>query len=186
AHPHLSLSDWQRFRDVRSVSPSLESSYPDWIKKVAKRELETSTRLKPFVSIPIAYDDFAAWIDSPQLTWSFSDLCYYANDLFEERVRTLLFSSSDQAKTKIIPLEYILVELQEIGSDEANDLASIYHVCLTPGFERKDTIFEDENIFLYYALTVASSYAVKRNVDTVLYYKRKGGSPSSSRVSVEL
>jgi hypothetical protein len=74
----------------------------------------------------------------------------------------------------VMPLEYLHVIIQEIGNDEVNDLASLYHINDTPGFQRKQPIFENQRIFLNYALAVASSYSVKRGLDFILYSKVPG------------
>ena len=73
----------------------------------------------------------------------------------------------------IVAPESILLIVSQIGQDEANDLSSIYYISEIPGFERREVIVENQKLFFNYAKSLATSYAIKRNVDVLIYSKQK-------------
>jgi hypothetical protein len=95
----------------------------------------------------------------------------FASSLFDAQIRVVADRIREKQPETVLPLEYLHVIVQEIGNDEVNDLASLYQVFDTPNFQREQPIFENERLFLNYALAVAASYAVKRRLDFVLFSK---------------
>jgi len=78
------------------------------------------------------------------------DLCRFADYLFGIKIQDISFIEKDTSR--IVPLEYIYVIIQEIGKDKANDLCSVYHISELPGFEHEELILENENLFLEYGV----------------------------------
>ena len=101
----------------------------------------------------------------------FTEISAFAAKQFKTTTLEVLDRVREKTPGAVLPLEYLHVIVQEIGNDEANDLASLYHVCDTPGFQREQPLFENERLFLNYALAVAASYAVKRRLDFVVFSK---------------
>lgn len=119
------------------------------------------------------YDEFCAWNSHSTADWRFSDMCRFANHLFEIRIREVLERLKDKKDLRIVLPEYIELVVTEIGQDKANDLASIYYVSEMSASPKRDAILEDERLFFEYGATLAASYAVKRNVAVVVYIRQE-------------
>jgi hypothetical protein len=170
--PGLKHHDWEQFRQALANTHSLKNSYPDYLAFLKQVDSEESEAIKPIVPFPITFADFSAHASGALQDCRFSDLCAFATARFDEAIRAIIDRTKDMQHTVVLPLEYLLVTIQQIGSDEVNDLASLYHVRDTPGFQRTETIFENERLFLHYAIVLAASYAVKRHLDWVLYSRK--------------
>lgn len=171
AFPALAAQDWADFKHALPHVPTLQASYPDYLAFQQKADAEESTNLRPLVPVPITFTEFRGSTKKPLPQCRFSDLAAFANTRFDQQVRAVIERTRERKPESVLPLEYLHVIVQEIGNDEANDLASLFHVHDTPGFQREDPIFEHQRIFLNYALAVAASYAVKRRLDHVVFSK---------------
>lgn len=148
AFPALSQNDWNLFINALPESHHLQSSYKKWLTFQQDEGRKLDEKLKPFINIDITYGNFEAWIQKPVSEWKFLDLCRFADHLFGTKIQDVNFTEKE--KTRIIPLEYIYIVVQEIGKDKANDLCSIYYISEIPGFEREEVILENEKLFLEY------------------------------------
>jgi hypothetical protein len=169
--PALAAQDWKEFKRALPRAAALKATHSDYMAFQEERDSAETTPLKPFVAQPVTFQDFRARSQKPLSECQFSDLCAFASLRFDAQIREVAERIIEKQKTTVLPLEYLHVIVQEIGDDEANDLASLYHVCDTPGFQRKQAIFENQRIFLNYALAVAASYAVRRRLDFVIFSK---------------
>jgi hypothetical protein len=171
AFPALSEINWHLFLKVLPDGHNLKSSYDQWLKFQQDEGQRLDEKLKPFITIDVTYENFTEWIKKPVIGWQFVDLCRFADYLFGIKIQDISFIEKDTSR--IVPLEYIYVIIQEIGKDKANDLCSVYHISELLGFEHEELILENENLFLEYGGAIAASYAVKKKLHYVLYSKIK-------------
>jgi hypothetical protein len=171
--PALSEGNWNRFRRHLGGHSSLQSSYEGWLSFQKDQEQKLNEKLKPFIKVGVDYEEFSVWNRHSSVDWRFSDICRFANHLFEIRIREVLERLKDKKDLRIILPEYIELVVTEIGQDKANDLASIYYVSEMSASPKRDAILEDERLFFEYGAALAASYAVKRNVDVVVYVRQE-------------
>lgn len=169
--PALTAHDWKEFKQALPRATTLKASHAEYQTFQEQKDAADSKTLKPFVAVPVSFEEFRTHTARPLRDCAFSDLCAFASQQFDARVREVVDRVREKQSTTVLPLEYLHVVVKEIGGDEANDLASLYQVCDTPGFERKQPIFENERLFLNYAIAVAASYAVKRRLAFVVFSK---------------
>lgn len=170
--PGLSEGNWNRFRKRLGGYSQLQSSYEGWLSFQNDQEQQLNEKLKPFIKVNVDYEEFSAWNSDSTVDWRFSDMCRFANHLFDIRIREVLERLKDKNELRVILPEYIELVVTEIGQDKANDLASIYYVSEMSASPKRDAILENERLFFEYGATLAASYAVKRNVDVVVYVKQ--------------
>ena len=169
--PALSLETWKRFKKELPHVFELGPTYKEWVHFQQQEEKKWDAVLKPFVPILIEYDELAGLLARPASEWSFSHLCRFANQTFYSRALKVLEGAVERDKTTVVPLEFIYLIVREIGEDKANDLASIYYISMLPGFEREELLVENARVFFEHAGPLAASYAVKRNVERLVYTK---------------
>jgi hypothetical protein len=169
--PALSEKEWKLFKRSLPTVHYLQPSYREWLDFLHDEESNLNQPLEPFVPVSVTYEDFLEWVSKPITSCEFSDICRFSAHQFNLKVLDILGRAKEQEQTTIIVPEYIYLVVQEIGQDKANDLSSIYHVSETPGFERQEAIIENAQLYWEYGASVAAAYAVKRNVDIVMYSK---------------
>lgn len=169
--PALAAQDWTDFKRALPDAATLKASHADYLAFQQERDAAESTTLKPFIAIPVTFREFQAQSPKPLAQCRFSDLSAFASRQFDAQTRGVADRIREKRPGTVLPLEYLHVIVQEIGNDEVNDLACLYQVCDTLGFQRDQPIFENKRIFLNYALAVAASYAVKRRLDFVVFSK---------------
>jgi hypothetical protein len=171
--PSLSERNWNYFRRHLGRQSHLQSSYGEWVNFQGDQERKLNQKLKPFVPVDVDYEEFTDWASKSSGDWRFSDICRFASHLFELRIREVLGRLKDKEQLTIVLPEFIELLVTEIGQDKANDLASISYVSEMSASPKRDTIFENERIFFEYGVTLAASYAVKRNVGVVVYIRQQ-------------
>lgn len=171
--PSLSDCEWKCFRVAMPFSTRFKNTYKDWLESRPIETPELRDPLKPLVFVEVRFEDFEHWINKPKTDWQFSDVADFANEAFHQRGLQLFDSIREKEKTKIIPLEYIHLVLTEVGNDQANDFASIYRVSETPGFERSELLVENARLFYEYGMAVSAAYAIKFNVNSILFTKKQ-------------
>jgi hypothetical protein len=171
--PDLSEADWNLFKKSLPTAHYLQQSHKEWLALLKDQEGNLDQLLEPFVPVAVKYEEFIAWVSKPVADCEFSDICKFSTHQFNLKVLDLLGRTKEKEQTTIIVPEYIYLVVQEIGQDKDNDLSSIYYVSETPGFERKEVIIENAQLYLEYAASLAASYAVKRKVDVLFYSKRQ-------------
>jgi hypothetical protein len=171
--PSLSEHDWKCFKDAMPTETRLKTSYKEWLQFCPDEANEVSDPLKPLLLLEVKFDEFARWISKPKEQWQFSDINYFAHEILTQKALPLLESAKDKEKSQILPLDYILLVLNEVGTDKANDFASIYYVSEVVGFEREEVLVENAKIFFEHGMAIAASHAIKRKVNSLFYMKRK-------------
>jgi len=167
----LTPADWAKFKHALPQAKTLRGSHAEYLALQHHVEATESKTLQPVVPFPVTFDDFHAQITKPLADCTYTEISAFAAKQFKTTTLEVLDRVREKTPGAVLPLEYLHVIVQEIGNDEANDLASLYYVHDTPGFQREQPIFENQRIFLNYALAVAASYAVKRRLDFVVFSK---------------
>lgn len=167
--PKLNRENWEKFREKEYYDTAFKDTYREWLDYAAEKRAENKDELKPFIEIEITYDEFCKQYDENEAY--FVHLCEYATEVFKKRITDVIEAAKDQAEVKIILPEYILLVVEEIGQDKANDLSSIYHVRQSLGEQNVDKILENKKLFFEYSLALASSYAVKHSISNVIYQR---------------
>lgn len=171
--PSLSEKEWRRFRDAMPSSARLKATYKDWLESCPDEALESTEQLKPLVFVEVKFEDFAQWINKPKAGWQFFDIAEFSSEVLHQRAMSLLEQAKDKEQTRIVPLDYVHLVVNEVGNDKANDFASIYYVSEVPGFERREPLVENVRLFFEYGMAVAAAYAIKRNVNAVFFTKTR-------------
>lgn len=171
--PALSDTEWSLFKKSFPNIRHFQSSYKEWLEFLKSEEINLHQLLEPFVPVPIKFEEFLKWVSKPISDCQFSDVCKFATELFHLKGIEILKRSREKAQMTIVAPESIYLVVSEIGQDEANDLSSIYYISEIPGFDRKEVIIENEKMFFSRAMSLATSYAIKRNVDVLIYSKQR-------------
>lgn len=167
--PKLNRAIWELLKQRLIDSWKLKNTYEEWVQYMLYNEKEYSTILKPFVPVMLNIEDIRHLLDANKI-YNFSDLCQYAADKFNENYKRIVNSTQNVNEISIVLSKYIYVIIKEIGIDQKNDLSSIYIVENINDVERTKILVENERIFHEYALTLASAYAVKNDVDFILFH----------------
>lgn len=171
--PLLSEDEWRRFKDAMPSIARLKPTYQEWLKACPDEAQEMAQPLKPLVFVEVKFDDFVCRMERPKAQWHFSDIGEFSSEVFHQRALLLLNEAKDKNDTNIVPLEYVHFALSEVGSDKANDFASIFYVSEVPGFERREPLVANVRVFFEYGMAVAAAYAIKRNVKAIFYTKER-------------
>jgi len=167
--PKLNKENWEKFRDKECYDAKFQDTYREWLDYTSEKRSENNDELKPFIEMEVTYDEFCKSYDENEAY--FINLCEYATEVFQKRITGIIDAAKDQSDVHIILPEYILLVVEEIGKDKANDLSSIYHVRHSLGQQVVDTILKNKKLFFEYSLALASSYAIKFNLSNVLYQR---------------
>lgn len=170
--PKLSRNSWGLVKKVLEDSWKFRDSYEEWIKFSIKEENDYKNIIQPFISIEIEHNELDKKIEDKFIT-RFYDLCNYANEIFNKRIRDIIFSARNINDTKIELDKYIFLVVREIGRDKKNDLCSIYIARNVEEPEIIDTFIENERIFFEHGVSLASAYALKSNINMVLHFTDK-------------
>ena len=171
ALPFFQPSDWKKFTDLFPFETFFRESYPEWVLWVHRKETNWKDSMKPLVPVPVSYQEFENYINKPTDLCTISDLYECAAARFETMVRRVLDNIRDANMLRIVVPEYIYLEVTEIGQDKAYDLCSIYHVSKMLVADQRKVLVKKANIFFEYGIALASAYAVKNGVSTVIYRK---------------
>lgn len=166
--PSVSFQDWSVFKTMLPHS-FWKGSYGDWLRFRDEEREKRHTPLMPFVPVQISPTGYCEWVESQSGGSSFSVLCSYATHIFQEEVKKHIIRSEKREEFKLLLARYILLIVEEIGQDKANDVSSIYLVEDRMGREEFKPIVENQRIFFEHALGVAGAYAVKHEADVVLH-----------------
>ena len=168
--PKIISNDWFEFNKLITDDFYLKETYPDWLLYQQRETSCTDDPLKPFVCLKVRPEEFTNWCQTAKREFSFRSLCLHANALFEKKVKKISYISIDDALH--IP-EYVILVIEEIGQDEANDYGSIIHV--TNNFDEKEEkiLVDNEPMFFELGLAYAATYAVKFDLSTVFYQRNR-------------
>ena len=167
--PQINYDSWLELRELLTDSFYLKETYSDWL-SFQQRETSCNDPLKPFVCLRICPKKFTSWCKEFTQELTFKSLCLHVNALFEEKVKKIPPISIDDALD--VP-EYVILVIEEIGQDEANDYGSIIHV--TNNFDKKEEeiLVDNEPMFFELGLAYAATYAVKFDLSTVFYQRNR-------------
>ena len=165
--PKLDKTNWERFREGDTYDTAFRETYTEWLKFSADSAEQNKDDLKPFVNMDVSYGGFCEKYTEDEIY--FVRLCEYATEIFQEKITKVIDSAVNQTEFLLILPQYILLIVEEIGHDKANDLSSIYHVKQSLGREIVTPILENRKLFFEYGLCLASSYAIKYGMDQVIY-----------------
>ena len=135
----------------------------------AENERETSLNpFLPIVLIPIKLRE----LEKLQRPFHFKKIVQSTLPKFQDAV----ISTADKAtefSENPISLNYILVQVNEIGIDKANDIAFISHNTdhFTPPIQK--FLIKGERMKYEYAIMLASAYCLSVNADCVYYYRNE-------------
>jgi hypothetical protein len=166
--PKLDKENWQHFKNLMPIETVFGDTYQEWLNYTEKASQEIRSDIKPLVPIYISYKAFVEQYKKEN-DYSFRNLCRYTSELFEVQVRNLINSAFNQSELKIILPEYLLLVVEEIGQDKANDMSSIYHIKQSLGRQTSTIIVENKQIFFEYGLALTASYALKYNISQIIY-----------------
>lgn len=170
--PKMSRKSWCLVRGIIEDSWKLKGSYKEWIKFSQEEENGYTNNIQPFVPVSIEHEALLAHVKKGQIA-CFYNLCNYANAVFSDVVREIVFSARELNDTKIELERYILLVNREIGRDKKNDLCSIYVARNIDEPEVLEILIENEKVFFEHGLSLAAAYALKKNISMVLHYKDK-------------
>jgi hypothetical protein len=167
--PKLTEGEWQRFCSVFSDKKKLKSSYPEWLKSARESQVEADEPLRPFVQVPVTIEGFTQWANLAKRKATFDSLCKYSVEVFQELIQAVLGDAKDISTVSVLPTTYVLLIVDEIGQDKANDISSIYAVSSLPGFERETPLIENKKIFFEHSLGLAAAYAIRDETPFIFY-----------------
>jgi hypothetical protein len=124
--------------------------------------------LLPIVLIPIKLQD----LEKLQRPFEFKQIIQRTLPNFKDAA-IITANKATRFSKNPISLNYILVQVNEIGIDKANDIAFISHNIdnLSPPFQ--NFLIKGERMKFEYALMLASAYCLSVNADTVYYYRNE-------------
>ena len=134
-------------------------------------ENEQKTSLNPFlpiVLIPIKLQE----VQKLQPPFYFQQIVQSTLPKFQDAVISTADKATEYSENPI-SLNYILVQVNEIGIDKANDIAFISHSMdhFTPPIQK--FLIKGERMKYEYAIMLASAYCLSVNADTVYYYRNE-------------
>lgn len=85
--PKLTKSNWAKFKETIPYDKSLQENYVKWIKWADEQERQGGTKLQPFVSVSIEYEECISRLKQVDGELSLAFLCRFATEVFETEVR---------------------------------------------------------------------------------------------------
>jgi hypothetical protein len=164
--PLLDYASWNLLKNCRADVYELKDSYGEYITWLDETEKKESKIRCPIIKMPVSLS--RKQIKSYKI-FSFSDLCEFALNLFEEKVRAIEDGARAVDSALIEPISYMYLEIVEIGQDKHFDLASLWFIRNLTLSPTKEQIFFKERIFYEYGVMLAASYAIKFNTEYVIY-----------------
>jgi hypothetical protein len=142
----------------------LRNNLKDYLTWVEKERKDNDDLLKPIVPIKISKEELIK-ISPP---FSFNGIGIALLPVFQEEVVKIAENSYEFNNTPISN-NYILLQVNEIGMDKANDIAFISHNRTRMSGETQEYLIKGERMKFEYALTLASAYCLSLNADAVYY-----------------
>jgi len=169
--PILNFSEWSKIQNALIDYDLMFSEYEEW--EFQKRNAaEQASPLKPLVPIAIQFRKWLEWCEQQDIEQTGASVRAFSNALFEDKCRHV-FNAVCEFDGSVIKSSYIAVSTMEIGRDKANDLSSI--ALITEGLHGTSVLelVDDARIFHEHAVTLASAYAVLKDVSQVCWFKDK-------------
>jgi len=96
-------------------------------------------------------------------------LCEFAGSIVDRRVKMIMELARERGSSSLLRPIHVLLITTEIGQDMANDLSSIYLVRETERGTSRIPIVENQRIFWEHGIALAAAYALKNDIDHLLY-----------------
>ena len=165
--PKMKKENWNKFKEMMPEVSDLHNTYSDYLCFINNASEDNNRVLQPFIPIEIDYEKFISNKTVSGTSHSFTDLCLYANEIFNHEVKDLMKSAIDKTKSNLILPVYIFLLVEEIGQDKGNDICSIYLVRQSLEKQNSKAILENEKMFFEYGLALAASYAIKYDISFI-------------------
>lgn len=168
-YPDLSETEWQRFKDFEPNDLALRTSYSAWCEKLSSAS-RSSTPTKPFVRVPIEFDNWRSWAASREDSESKFTIFQYATEVFNTKIKSILSNAYPYSPETVLAPRFVLVQCINIGSHESNDLSCICVVESVLLSEFQVTpIVEWKTMTLSMAMGVAGAHAIRLGAHQVVY-----------------
>lgn len=138
------------------------AEYDDWLKRKCA---EANDPLLPIVLIPISIEE----IKSFPSTFDFDDINDFMQVKFREKTMNIV-ENSREFDSGILSLNYILMQINQIGIDKANDIAFISHNRDGLKNQSQKYIIKGERMKYEYAIMLAAAHCLSRGADCVYHY----------------
>ncbi|MCH8805858.1 MAG: hypothetical protein IH986_07200 [Planctomycetes bacterium] len=170
--PKLTRAEWQRLRAAMPEERFCRDTFEEWLLFAKEEEQADYDPRRPFVPVEVACTEFDAWCNREQRHRTGRALCEFTATVFTERARALVKDARERSARSIVSPTYMLVRVEEIGQDSANDVCSVMLVREVGADDPIVTgIVSNLRAFFEYALAIAAAYAIKRGVGTVMYVR---------------
>jgi hypothetical protein len=166
--PTFDLESYDYVKEKIADQYMLRDSHREYL-TWAKNELVTSTdKFHPIVLTKMTIKKIRTL--SPD--FSFDDLTRLALSVFQEEI-TNTVDRIIEFPSRPISSNYILVQVNEIGIDKANDIATISYNTVGLDSERQEFLIRGERMKFEYAIALGSAYCLSRQADVVYFYKNE-------------
>ena len=164
--PIFDLESYNFVKENISIFDSylLKNNLEDYLKWIEKERIENDDFLKPIVPIKVSKEEL---IKTPS-PFSFKDIGISLLPIFQKEVIKIAENSFAFNNTPISN-NYILLQINEIGMDKANDIAFISYNKTRMSGETQEYLIKGERMKYEYALILASVYCLSLNADAVYY-----------------
>jgi hypothetical protein len=168
--PDLNSEDWGHFQNMFPDSPFFRESYAEWVQYREQTLSQNQNPIQPTVAIATSHKKMIEWIKGLNTLPKTSDqLIEYTNSIFNESIQNLIACARPVSEITIFPSRYVLVETHEIGQDMAFDFSLISIIQEKTKGNRCIKLIQNVRIFHEYALALAAAYALKNQIEIVLY-----------------
>jgi hypothetical protein len=174
--PKLTREDWERCKAAMPSEQLLRDTFDEWL-RFSQAEEERHSRdpgdaFQPFVRVDITYSEFDAYCKHEKRARTGKALCEFTASVFTAVAQQLARAARERAASSIVPPSYVLLRIEEIGQDAANDVCSAYLVREHPGCDPEViALVRNVRAFFRYALAIGAAYAVKYGLKHVMYVR---------------
>lgn len=138
------------------------SKYLVWVDEEKKLSDDI---FKPIIPIEVTVNELTTLGSA----FSFLDISNLAIPKFQREVVNIMDRKIEFTDNPI-SINYILLQVNEIGMDKANDIAFISHNKTNMVGETQNILIKGERMKFDYAIMLASAYCLSLKADTVYYY----------------
>lgn len=146
----------------------LKESLNNYLLWVEKEKKSVKDKYKPSVPISITDDE----IKSLGTGFIFSDITNYVLEKYQILINKIMDNSLKFPKNPL-SLNYILLQINEIGIDKANDIGFISYNTNGLLSNNQEFIIKGERMKFEYGLALASSYCLSLGADIVYYHRNE-------------
>lgn len=166
--PIFDIESYEFVKSQISENSAMRNSLIEYLGWADQEVLESNDLLRPLVLVKVPLGD----IIELGLGFTYEDINSLAVMRFQTDVKNVI-EQAIEFPSSPVSLNYILVQVNEVGIDKANDIAFISHNLDSLGDEKQDFVVRGERMKFEYALTLASAYCLAKNADIVYYLKNE-------------